>query len=138
MTSVRRVFSTLFVFLGLFVAGCSDSGTGPETSAASPSPAQGGGTVSFAGQVLPIFNRYGCTGCHGGSGGLALGTVAQLLAGGVHGPAVIAGDAINSNLIQKLSATPPFGARMPQGGPFLPDTTVAVIRTWINEGARNN
>jgi hypothetical protein len=138
MTGVRRSSFTVCVFLGLIVAGCSDSGTGPETSTASPSPAQGGGTVSFAGGVLPIFNRYGCTGCHGGSGGLTVGTVAQLLAGGVHGPAVIAGDANNSTLVKKLSATPPFGVRMPQGGPFLPDTTVAVIRTWINEGARNN
>jgi hypothetical protein len=27
---------------------------------------------------------------------------------------------------------------MPLGGPYMPDTTIAVIGTWINEGALNN
>ena len=41
-------------------------------------------------------------------------------------------------LIKKLSAAPPFGSRMPQGGPNLPDSTVTVLRNWINQGALNN
>lgn len=100
----------------------------------SPPPA----TVSFAQGVLPIFQRNGCIACHGGSGGLHVGTVAELLSGGSHGPAVVPGHADNSNLIKKLQSSPPFGVRMPQGGPYLPDSTVTVLRTWINEGAQNN
>ena len=137
MINIQRSFPVLILLSGLFIAGCSNNGTGPDMSA-TPAPQQGGGTVSFAGKVLPIFAGYGCTGCHGGSGGLTVGSVAGLLAGGNHGPAVIAGNADNSNLIKKLSATPPFGDRMPLGGPYLPDSTVSVIKTSINEGARNN
>lgn len=122
---------------GLLVAGCRQNPASPETTEPPP-PVQSGGTVSFAGKVLPVLIRYGCTSCHGGSGGLYVGSVAQLLAGGAHGPAVVAGDAGSSILIKKLSPTPPFGDRMPQGGPYLPDSTVAVISAWINEGALNN
>jgi len=100
----------------------------------------GGGTAarSFRNDVLPILSGAGCTGCHGGNGGLSVGTVGALLDGGDHGPAIVPGDASASNLIRKLSATPPFGARMPLGGPYLADTTIGVIRTWINEGAADN
>ena len=130
MTTLLRISIVLLV---LAAAGCKDMGTEPQTSTAPPA-----GTISFAQHVLPIFARHGCTGCHGGSGGLSVGTVAQLLTGGDHGAAIVAGQAENSNLIRKLSASPPFGSRMPQGGPYLPDTTVAVVRTWINQGALNN
>ena len=65
-------------------------------------------------------------------------TVAQLLQGGVDGPAVISGKADASVIIKKLSANPPFGDRMPQGGPYLPDSTMQVIKDWINQGAKDN
>lgn len=93
---------------------------------------------SFAIDVLPRLTDYGCLGCHGGGGGLFVDTQAHLLQGGSHGPAVVPGDAEASILVQKLSASPPFGSRMPQGGPFLADTTVQVIRDWINQGALDN
>jgi hypothetical protein len=119
--------------LGSLLAGCRDGGVEPET----PPPVTGG-AVSFSGKILPIFTQYGCTGCHGGTSGLTVTSVSSLLAGGLHGPAVIAGDAANSPLYRKLQPSPPFGTRMPQGGPYLPDSTMTVIATWINEGARNN
>jgi hypothetical protein len=88
--------------------------------------------------VRPILARYGCISCHGGNGGLFVGTVEQLRQGGQHGPAVTPGNAAGSLIIQKLSSIPPFGDRMPQGGPYLPDSTVQVIRNWITEGALDN
>jgi hypothetical protein len=94
--------------------------------------------TSFAGRVLPILVSYGCTGCHGGNGGLFVGSPADLLAGGDHGPAVTAFDAANSLMIKKLSSPPPFGSRMPLGSAALPADTIAVIRSWIDQGARNN
>jgi hypothetical protein len=69
---------------------------------------------------------------------LFVNSVAQLLRGGDHGPAVVAGKADTSNLVRKLSSTPPFGDRMPQGGPYLPDSTLQVIKLWINQGAKDN
>ncbi len=94
--------------------------------------------VSFSATVRPIFNAHGCIGCHGGNGGLNVGTVSELLTGGNHGPAVIPGNADGSNLVQKLSSSPPFGARMPQGGPYLDNATIQTIKDWINQGAANN
>ena len=117
------------------LAGCSDTGTGPEPVPPTPLPP---GQVSFSQNVLPIFRSAGCTGCHGGNGGLIVGTVQQLLQGGIHGPAVVPGSADSSVIIQKLSPNPPFGERMPRGGPFLSNSTIAVIRAWIDQGALNN
>lgn len=135
MNIVRYLLVILVVAAA--AAGCSDMGVAPvtQTTPTTPPPT---GTVSFAKQVLPIFQRYGCESCHGGSGGLVVTSVASLLTGGLHGAAIVAGQADNSNLIKKVSVSPPFGSRMPQGGPYLPDSTIAVIRTWINEGAQNN
>lgn len=46
------------------------------------------------------------------------------------------GDADNSYLVQKLEGTAAGGRRMPLNGPpFLPQSTVDVIRQWINDGA---
>ncbi len=98
----------------------------------------GQGQVSFRSDVLPIFTAHGCIGCHGGTSGLYVGTVAQLLQGGVHGPAITPGNAATSTLVQKLSANPPFGARMPQGGPYLDPSTLQILENWINQGALDN
>ncbi len=93
---------------------------------------------SFANDILPRFTHYGCAGCHGGNGGLFVDTQPHLLQGGDHGPAVIPGNADSSLIIKKLSPTPPFGSRMPLGGPYLADTTIQVLKDWINQGALNN
>ncbi|MCX6132956.1 MAG: hypothetical protein NTU47_03990 [Ignavibacteriales bacterium] len=128
------------VLTTIVLAGCADIGSSsvaPDPSTTNP-PLQQGQTVSFANQVSPIFQRYGCYGCHGGSGGLFVATVAQLVRGGDHGPAVVPGKADTSILVRKLSAASPFGDRMPQGGPFLPDSTLQTIKSWINQGAKDN
>ena len=127
-----RIWIVLLSMAGT-AAGCRDMGSEPD-QASPPSS----GPVSFSQQVLPILQQSGCTGCHGGNGGLFVGTVQQLLRGGIHGPAVVPGKGDSSLIIQKLSVYPPFGDRMPQGGPYLPETTVSVIRTWIDQGAQDN
>jgi len=48
---------------------------------------------------------------------------------------VAVGDADNSYLIHKLEGTSVQGSRMPQGGPFLDQATIDVIRLWIDSGA---
>jgi len=138
----RHIFPLLYVglFLLLAVAGCRDMGTDsqPVSAPSTPAPVSPTASISFSQHVLPILQRHGCTGCHGGNGGLRVGTVAQILSGGSHGPAVVAGQPDNSILIKKLLSPPPFGARMPQGGPYLPDSTISVLKAWIAGGALND
>jgi hypothetical protein len=44
----------------------------------------------------------------------------------------------DSYLVHKIEGRAAVGARMPLGGPFLDDATIAVIRDWIARGAPNN
>jgi hypothetical protein len=127
---------TLVVFVGIVFLGwygCGDSPAAPPGGGGS-----GSDELSFQQHILPIFSQYGCAGCHGGTSGLSVHTVQGLLVGGDHGPAIISGNADSSILIRKVSPTPPFGSRMPLGGPYLPDSTIARIAKWIDEGAKNN
>jgi len=50
---------------------------------------------------------------------------------------VVPGDANNSYLVQKLEGTPGIvGQRMPfNGGPFLTDGQMSILRRWIANGA---
>lgn len=48
---------------------------------------------------------------------------------------VAVGEADNSYLIHKLEGTAAVGSRMPQGGPFLDQATIDVVRLWIDSGA---
>ena len=135
--NIRNLLSPPLIAASVLLVGCQDIGTEPQTNVP-PNTGGGGQNVSFQQRVLPIFLRYGCPGCHGGTNGLTVTTVAALLQGGIHGPAVAPGKADSSLIIKKTSPNPPFGDRMPQGGPYLPDTTRQVIKDWINQGAQNN
>jgi hypothetical protein len=125
------------LFVGLlflpFLASCSHevavlSSTDPTPSAA----------VSFQNDVKPLFSRYGCIGCHGGTNNLFVTSVTSLLRGGMNGPAVVPLKPENSILVQKIKPNPPFGGRMPQGGPYLKDDEIQIIVNWIKEGAMDN
>ena len=84
-------------------------------------------------------------GCHGGAGaqqGLRLDP--GFSAGNLINVAstqdatlvrVIPGNPGGSLLIQKLEGTQTVGFRMPAGGPYLPQSTIAAIRQWIQDGA---
>lgn len=95
--------------------------------------------VSFAADVFPVFQSAGCTGCHPPNNGFNLGSYAQLMAGtSNNGPVVTAGNGEGSVIIKKLRGTATFGSRMPLGGPYLDDPTIAKISLWITQGAKNN
>jgi len=93
-----------------------------------------------------------CSGCHTGVGATLPGvqnltTAANSFASlvgvaSIEQPALMRvkpGDAANSYLIQKLEGAPGItGARMPFGGPYLPQATIDQIKSWINAGAANN
>ncbi|MFQ6608296.1 MAG: T9SS type A sorting domain-containing protein [Fidelibacterota bacterium] len=93
--------------------------------------------VDYNSQIQPIFNNN-CIVCHGISGGLSLASYEDLMTGGSHGEVIIAFDAENSILAQKIQSDPPFGSRMPQNNPTYFDEhpeELQLIIDWINEGA---
>ncbi len=115
----------------------------PEADAATPPPMPkmsaptGGETVDFASQIAPLLVDN-CSGCHVAAmqtrGGLQMDTLARLFRGGDSGAVVEPGQGEASLLVKKLRGTE--GARMPAGGrPPLADADIALISTWIDEGA---
>jgi len=94
-------------------------------------------TVSFANDVRPILNAR-CIGCHGYLGDSIVHH--YLTAPGIFAQDPLAKpfDPDNSIFYRKLTPTPLNGSRMPQGGPFLPDGQIDVVRRWVAEGALDN
>jgi hypothetical protein len=107
-----------------------------------------GHTVHFSDVEDVLASRDGhCLDCHSPAspapvgvevGGLDLSAYDYLRAGGVISGdrIVVPGQPCESVLVQKVSAAPPFGARMPlDGPPFLDDDEQRVLADWIAEGA---
>ena len=89
----------------------------------------------FARQVHPLLLAK-CSGCHSErlkQGGLALNTRADILRGGVSGPAVKPGDSNGSLLIARLLEE--GAARMPLKSAPLAADEVNLLRRWIDAGA---
>jgi hypothetical protein len=97
-------------------------------------------------QELVFAPNCATSGCHAGaapSAGLdlsdAMTSYMELVGVASTGAAgrvlVVAGDAANSYLVEKLGPMPAAGQQMPIGAPPLPAATIDVIRTWINDGA---
>jgi hypothetical protein len=127
--------STLVSAILISVTGlisCSDFGSGP---APDPPPADTG--ISFQANIRPTLQTY-CVSCHGGSGGFFVSTVENIKTTGNHAPNVFEGNGSGSNLVMKLSPSPPFGARMPFGGPYLSVGMIDTIKMWIDQGAKDN
>lgn len=100
--------------------------------------------VSFSQDVQPVLTAS-CGGgsCHlsGRTSGVQLSTYRQVTSSiGVQydEEVVNPGDAEGSPLIDKIEPAPRFGVRMPQGRAPLSRREIALIRTWIDEGAQNN
>ena len=51
---------------------------------------------------------------------------------------VAPGDFTNSYLYRKITGAGITGDRMPQGGPYLSDAQIKLIRDWIRRGAPND
>jgi mono/diheme cytochrome c family protein len=87
--------------------------------------------------VKPILAAR-CYSCHGGGkqrGGLRLDTAAAILKGGDAGPAVVPGKSGDSPLF--LCLTPGNDVRrMPPKGPGLDAAQIAVLKSWIDAGAK--
>src|SRR5688572_27594609 len=107
---------------------------------AEPPAAESAGEVSYHRDVLPIL-QANCHGCHQpakAGGTLEMTSFKNLLVGGESGsPAVVPGKPDESYLVEQI--TPADGeAAMPQGKKPLEEDQIALIRRWIEEGARDD
>ncbi len=153
------VFALSLFLAALFGAGCGDEGDDtsavtsvvqpattpadtPETTVAEPAveePAEpveeAVAAVSFQDDIQPILaERCATPGCHAAPGvaGLNLSEYDTFKAGGVNGPAFIAGDGKDSLVVRRID-----GGGMPPGAPLDADT-IQLFIDWIDEGAENN
>ncbi|HTR80920.1 MAG TPA: hypothetical protein VMM58_04755 [Bacteroidota bacterium] len=124
------------------MVGCTDMGSSVSPTTP-PSVPPGDTTVSFKNQVLPIIIAR-CT-CHTSSpsaSGFNPSTYNGLRAGGqlYDTTVVIPFDSMDSGIMAMLrSSNNKAGIRMPANGPpYLPDSLIVKIGTWIQQGALNN
>ncbi|MEZ5353125.1 MAG: c-type cytochrome domain-containing protein [Bryobacteraceae bacterium] len=87
-------------------------------------------------EIAPLIDKR-CGGCHGGEakmGEYSVNTYATVMSGGNHGRPVVAGNPDESLLYQMVigKAYP----RMPMDGTILADAEAAMLRRWIEAGAR--
>lgn len=93
--------------------------------------------VDYESDIQPIFNSN-CISCHGGQNGVTLSSYDAVMnsVGNQYGTNIVnPGQPNNSPIVDKIEPNPQFGVRMPQGGPYLSNEQVDLIRTWIEEGA---
>jgi mono/diheme cytochrome c family protein len=110
--------------------------TGTPGQPAASSVSQSTPVVDYQQQVHPILAEN-CLGCHSAekrSGGLSLASYADALDGGRSGAAVRPGDGRGSLIVRRLTGevAPP----MPLGKAALPEAQLDIIRSWIDQGAR--
>ena len=93
--------------------------------------------INYESQIQPIFNAN-CVSCHtpGGSATLDLTSYNGVMTGGWTGPAITAGDHVNSLLYQRLILPQFTAGSMPPNVP-LSQAQIDLIAQWIDEGAGN-
>jgi hypothetical protein len=94
-------------------------------------------SVDYVRDVKPILAQR-CYACHSGlkqKGELRLDTGALALKGGESGPALKPGHADESPLIAKVSAADLSERMPPEGKPLTPEQ-IAILKTWIDQGAK--
>jgi hypothetical protein len=93
--------------------------------------------VDFTQHIRPLLARY-CTGCHGASkqnGGLRLDTPSGIEEGGDSGPVIEPGKSSESRLYLYVSGQDPDIVMPPEGERLSPHE-LALIKAWIDAGAR--
>jgi hypothetical protein len=99
--------------------------------------------VSFSKDIRPILEAN-CIECHqpGGKGyeasGLSMQTYASLMKGTKFGPVIKKGDALSSTLVLLIEGKADPSISMPHGRDPIKKEQIQLIKTWINQGAKNN
>lgn len=133
------MYMLIFLLLSASLYGC--GGGGGDSTPTGPTS-----NVSFVSSIQPIFTSH-CTSCHtqGGTSSFLplvsgvsynnLVNKTSTQSGG--GTLVIPGNSADSILYKRVSGSS-VGNQMPKGGPFLSTTDQNLIKTWIDEGAKDN
>lgn len=96
---------------------------------------------TYQADIKPILDTN-CVSCHvpGGSGhdqsGLRLDSYEAMMKGTKFGPVVVPGSSVSSTLYRLVAGQADPSIRMPHGQASLPETDVATIATWIDQGAK--
>jgi hypothetical protein len=99
--------------------------------------------VSYTKEIQPMLTKY-CSECHapGKEGvtasGLDTTSYDALMKGGKFGALVKPGDAFTSALNMLVEGRANPSIRMPHGKQKLSDEEITLLKTWVNEGAKNN
>ena len=126
IVSTRSAFAVILAFIILGLSSC-----GEEKK------------VMFSQEVFPLLKKR-CVGCHYpgnefNQSQLAMENYESLMKGGVHGSPVVAGHSDSSLIVKKLGPKPPFGDQMPlMSKQKLTEEEIALITSWIDQGANNN
>lgn len=92
------------------------------------------GPLTFEKDIRPIL-KANCFHCHGEDGemkgGLDVRLARFIAKGGESGPAIIAGNAAKSHLLELVKQ-----GEMPKGKPRLKDVDIATLENWIAQGAK--
>src|SRR5262245_25381439 len=93
--------------------------------------------ADYVRDVKPLLKAR-CTSCHGGlaqKARLRLDTHEAIVKGGRKGPVIVPGRPDESLLLTRVCASEE-SERMPPDGPALSAEQVAILRSWIREGAK--
>jgi len=100
--------------------------------------------VSYSRDVQPIL-QSNCAQCHTGSGaglqksGLDMSSYEDLMGGTRFGPIIEPGDSVSSTLMVLVEGKADPSINMPHGGAKpLSAADVAKLKSWIDQGAKNN
>jgi cytochrome c553 len=122
-------FATMFAVVFVAIA------RGDDRVAALPPPA--GRRIDFAVDIQPLLAGR-CVRCHGADtqeGGLRLDRKSAALAGGQHGPAILAGKSGKSRLVRYVAGADDEQIVMPPEGERLSAEEIGRLRAWIDQGA---
>ncbi|HYF37821.1 MAG TPA: PSD1 and planctomycete cytochrome C domain-containing protein, partial [Prosthecobacter sp.] len=94
--------------------------------------------VDYTAAIKPLLKEH-CVKCHGSTtqkGGLRLDTAAAALNGGGRGPAIVPGRGEESLLIQAIQGAHAEIPQMPYKRGPLESVQMALVKQWIDEGAK--
>ncbi len=106
------------------------------------SACSGDKALTYQANIKPLLDAK-CVTCHvpGGEGyeksGLRLDSYEAMMKGTKFGAVVVPGSSVSSTLYRLVSGQADPSIRMPHGQAALPEADVAMIGTWIDQGAKN-
>lgn len=100
-------------------------------------------SVSYQRDVHPVLAKH-CLDCHkhGGPGveksGFSVESYQALMKGTKFGPVVVPGSSLSSSLYLMVAGKTDPAIRMPHGKQPLSEAEIALLRHWMDQGAKDN